>query len=79
VGSRLQLKDCILPLVFLTRPSDVFEDEIGHLAQECGDKKNARELKAERASPAPTSQLVPPAGGLPGGETRSAGADHPPR
>jgi type I restriction enzyme M protein len=39
-----KFKDYILPLVFLKRLSDVFEDEIGHLAQEFGDPKTAAKL-----------------------------------
>jgi type I restriction enzyme M protein len=39
-----KFKDYILPLVFLKRLSDVFEDEIGHLAQEFGDQKTAAKL-----------------------------------
>jgi hypothetical protein len=37
-------KDHILPLVFLKRPSDVFDDEVAHLAQEFGDRKTAARL-----------------------------------
>src|SRR2546430_8259150 len=39
-----KFKDYILPLIFLKRLSDVFEDEIGHLAQEFGDQKTAGKL-----------------------------------
>jgi type I restriction enzyme M protein len=39
-----KFKDYILPLVFLKRLSDVFDDEIGHLAQEFGDQKTAAKL-----------------------------------
>jgi type I restriction enzyme M protein len=39
-----KFKDYILPLVFLKRLSDVFEDEIGHLAQDFGDQKTAAKL-----------------------------------
>jgi hypothetical protein len=39
-----KFKDYILPLVFLKRLSDVFDDEIGHLAQEFGDKKTTAKL-----------------------------------
>src|SRR5207302_4167682 len=39
-----KFKDYILPLVFLKRLSDVFEDEIGHLAREFGDQKTAAKL-----------------------------------
>ena len=33
-----KFKDYILPLIFLKRLSDVFEDEVGHLAHEFGDR-----------------------------------------
>jgi type I restriction enzyme M protein len=39
-----KFKDYILPLVFLKRLSDVFEDEIGHLAREFGNQKTAAKL-----------------------------------
>jgi len=39
-----KFKDYILPLVFLKRISDVFEDEISHLAQEFGGRSNAEKL-----------------------------------
>jgi type I restriction-modification system DNA methylase subunit len=39
-----KFKDYILPLVFLKRLSDVFDDEIGHLASEFGDEKIAAKL-----------------------------------
>src|SRR5918999_1086933 len=39
-----KFKDYILPLVFLKRLSDVFEDEVGHLAQEFGDPKTTEKL-----------------------------------
>jgi type I restriction enzyme M protein len=32
-----KFKDYILPLIFLKRLSDVFEDEVGRLAEEFGD------------------------------------------
>ena len=37
-----KFKDYILPLIFLKRLSDVFEDEIVHLAHEFGDEKTRR-------------------------------------
>lgn len=37
-------KDYILPLIFIKRLSDVFEDEVEKLALEYGDKKTAEEL-----------------------------------
>jgi type I restriction enzyme M protein len=39
-----RFKDYILPLIFLKRLSDVFEDEIAHLANEFGDEKTAATL-----------------------------------
>ncbi len=39
-----KFKDYILPLVFLKRLSDVFEDEIRHLADEFGDEKKTLKL-----------------------------------
>ncbi|GEM_PF-5848713 len=44
-----KFKDYILPLVFLKRLSDVFEDEIDRLAEEYGQRKTALSLvEAER-------------------------------
>jgi type I restriction enzyme M protein len=37
-------KDYILPLVFLKRLSDVFEDEVKDLAEDIGDEKTAQDL-----------------------------------
>lgn len=39
-----KFKDYILPLIFLKRLSDVFDDEINHLAQEFGDRKTTAKL-----------------------------------
>lgn len=39
-----KFKDYILPLVFLKRLSDVFDDEVAHLAHEFGDEKTAAKL-----------------------------------
>ncbi|RLE28202.1 SAM-dependent DNA methyltransferase, partial [Candidatus Acetothermia bacterium] len=39
-----KFKDYILPLVFLKRLSDVFEDELQSLAQELGGRHNAERL-----------------------------------
>jgi len=39
-----KFKDYILPLVFLKRLSDVFEDEIAHLAKEFGGRRHAEKL-----------------------------------
>ena len=40
-------KDYILPLIFLKRLSDVFDDEIEKFAKEYGDEKTAKELVEE--------------------------------
>jgi len=40
-------KDYILPLIFLKRLSDVYDDEIDKLAEEYKDKKTAEELVEE--------------------------------
>jgi type I restriction enzyme M protein len=42
-----KFKDYILPLIFLKRLSDVFDDEIDHLAIEFGDAKTALKLAEE--------------------------------
>jgi type I restriction enzyme M protein len=42
-----KFKDYILPLVFLKRLSDVFHDEVGHLADEFGDAEVAGRLVEE--------------------------------
>ena len=39
-----KFKDYILPLVFVKRLSDVFEDEIKRLSEEFGDGKTALEI-----------------------------------
>ncbi len=39
-----KFKDYILPLIFLKRLSDVFDDEIAHLAHEFGDQRTAAKL-----------------------------------
>src|SRR6266446_6669295 len=39
-----KFKDYILPLIFLKRLSDVFDDEVSHLAHEFGDEKTARKV-----------------------------------
>jgi len=39
-----KFKDYLLPLLFLKRLSDVFDDEIGRLAEEYGDRKTALEI-----------------------------------
>ncbi|MGH3145457.1 MAG: N-6 DNA methylase [Rubrobacter sp.] len=42
-----KFKDFILPLIFLKRLSDVFEDEVGKLAEELGDKEFAEQVVDE--------------------------------
>ena len=42
-----KFKDYILPLIFLKRLSDVFEDEIKQLAQEFGGEKTAAEIAGQ--------------------------------
>ncbi|MEM3433968.1 MAG: class I SAM-dependent DNA methyltransferase [Candidatus Methanomethyliaceae archaeon] len=42
-----KFKDYILPLLFLKRLSDVFEDEVAHLAEELGGRANALRLVDE--------------------------------
>ena len=64
-----KFKDYILPLIFLKRLSDVFEDEVAHLAHEFGDVRTAARL-VEQGTPSwcgSISRLKP--GGMP-----SAGA-----
>ena len=39
-----KFKDYLLPLLFLKRLSDVFDDEIGRLAEEYGDREIAKEI-----------------------------------
>lgn len=39
-----RFKDYLLPLLFLKRLSDVFDDEIGRLAEEYGDRAIALEI-----------------------------------
>jgi type I restriction-modification system DNA methylase subunit len=39
-----KFKDYLLPLAFLKRLSDVFEDELAHLAQEFGGRSNTKRL-----------------------------------
>ncbi len=39
-----KFKDYILPVIFLKRLSDVFEDEVGYLAHEFGDRDTAAKL-----------------------------------
>jgi type I restriction enzyme M protein len=42
-----KFKDYILPLIFLKRLSDVFDDELDHLAAELGDRDYAAKLVAQ--------------------------------
>lgn len=46
-----KFKDYILPLVFVKRLSDVFEDEIKRLSEEFGDEKTALEIVSKDHSP----------------------------
>src|ERR1035441_9213824 len=39
-----KFKDYILPLIFLKRLSDVFDDEVQRVADEVGDLETAREI-----------------------------------
>jgi type I restriction enzyme M protein len=39
-----KFKNYILPLIFLKRLSDVFEDEVTHLAEEFGDRETVAKL-----------------------------------
>ncbi|MBM3789149.1 MAG: SAM-dependent DNA methyltransferase, partial [Acidobacteria bacterium] len=39
-----KFKDFILPLIFLKRLSDVFDDEVAHLAKDFGNEKTAAKL-----------------------------------
>ena len=50
-----KFKDYLLPLLFLKRLSDVFDDEIERLAEEFGDREIAQEIAEER--PRPTALL----------------------
>lgn len=43
-AGRPKFKDYILPLIFLKRLSDVFEDEFGRLVKEIGDEEIALEV-----------------------------------
>ena len=42
-----KFKDYLLPLLFLKRLSDVFDDEIARLAEEYGDRDTALEIAEE--------------------------------
>ena len=45
-----KFKDYLLPLLFLKRLSDVFDDEITRLAEEYGDRETALEIAESRPS-----------------------------
>ena len=53
-----KFKDYIPPLVLLKRLSDVFEDEITHLAHEFGDDKKALKLVEKDHKPQPSDVLT---------------------
>ena len=53
-----KFKDYILPLVFIKRLSDVFEDEIARLAEEFGDEETARTVL--EADPSLVRFYIPP-------------------
>src|SRR5215204_3004738 len=42
-----KFKDYILPLIFIKRLSDVFENEVAHFAHEFGDREFAASLVAQ--------------------------------
>ena len=48
-----KFKDYLLPLLFLKRLSDVFDDEIARLAEDYGDRDTALEIGRSRSLPAP--------------------------
>jgi type I restriction-modification system DNA methylase subunit len=43
-----KFKDYILPLIFLKRLSDVFDDEIAHLAHDFGDEFRSRQREGTK-------------------------------
>ena len=45
-----KFKDYILPLIFLKRLSDVFDDELDHLARDFGDRATAAKLADARTT-----------------------------
>lgn len=53
-----KFKDYILPLVFIKRLSDVFDDEVGRLAETYGDKETA--LSIIEADPSLVRFYIPP-------------------
>ncbi len=46
-----KFKDYILPLIFLKRLSDVFDDEVSRVAEELGDEETARKVIEPGTSP----------------------------
>lgn len=50
-----KFKDYILPLVFLKRLSDVFEDELARLSAQFGSEKTARSLLEQERARGPVS------------------------
>ncbi|MEI2713604.1 MAG: N-6 DNA methylase [Nocardioides sp.] len=62
-----KFKDYLLPLLFLKRLSDVFDDEIARLAEEFGDRGGG--IGDRRVRPQPAA-LLPPARGALGGHQR---------
>ena len=63
-----KFKDYLLPLLFLKRLSDVFDDEIARLAEDYGDRDTALEIADVRSLPA---ALLPAARGTLGGHQRA--------
>ena len=53
-----RFKDYILPLLFIKRLSDVFDDEVSRLAEEFGSKKNA--MKILKSDPSLVRFYIPP-------------------
>ena len=65
-----KFKDYLLPLLFLKRLSDVFDDEIARLAEEYGDRETRARDRRGRPFPA---ALLPPARGPLGRHQRARG------
>jgi type I restriction-modification system DNA methylase subunit len=55
-----KFKDYILPLIFLKRLSDVFDDEVAHLAHEFGDPATAAKLELIEADRSPKFDMRKP-------------------
>ena len=66
-----KFKDYLLPLLFLKRLSDVFDDEIDRLAEEYGDRAVAQEIAESGPRPA---ALLPAPGGPLGRSQRTRGS-----